>query len=208
MRRAERRHVFGLLCGLGLQLSLGAGCSSLRSAWAEPDYQARPLPGASPRVAPIKRIRVVGWEDGRCPGLGDVLAAVVGDLVKLRKNYLVLGNQTARIQWAEACGANVSGVLFVRPLQCARSSLSVELRLSMELYACADGSLLWRAEGAQAHRSSDASLTDLVTHYTADLGPRAAAYGAPVFAVSQDLVDALPDPQLTDAEIVEKIELP
>ena len=75
------------------------------------------------------------------------------------------------------------------------------------LYRCSDGAILWRVEGAADSNPSDSDLQSMSHVYAQKIGPEAARYAAPVFVLLQDLLIELPDVQLSDEEVIEKIEL-
>jgi probable lipoprotein (TIGR04455 family) len=55
--------------------------------------------------------------------------------------------------------------------------------------------------------SDDEDLQQLVGVYKNQLGDPAKKYAAPLFALLKDLLEELPSPELTDDEVLEKIEL-
>jgi probable lipoprotein (TIGR04455 family) len=206
----------GLVCGLICTASVS--CSSLGAIYLQPGY-GREGPGAPGSAAqgqasqasqvsgPVKRLVVAGWAHPAQPGLAEVLATVGTDMVKLRKNYLVYEPAVIKLQWAEACRDHVEGVLLVRSLVCQGDNQTVALRLVAELLRCSNGDLLWRGEAKGTRSAHDANLVEATSHYTSVLGSAAALYTAPAFGLLQDLVAAMPDPTLDDAEVAEKIEL-
>ena len=175
-------------------------CSTTRHQFFSPTYDA-----AGP--AAIKKVAVVGWAPHEHRGLAEVLGAVGTDLVKLRKNYLVTATSTAQIHWAEACGSQADGILYIRALHSQSLGHKQHLTLSLEMLRCRDGALLWRAEGSGTQASDDAKLCELVANYTSQLGPAGSSFAAPAFVILQDLVEALPNPVLSSDEVAEKLEL-
>jgi probable lipoprotein (TIGR04455 family) len=185
--------------------ALGQACSSVTAVYQQPGYSAQ-------GPAPIKRIVVAGWgptdaAPGEAAGLGEVLAHVAADLIKLRKNYLVYDTRVLKQHWAEGCADKVEGVLLVRPLEAVPAGGQVRMRLAMELLRCSDGALAWRAEAADRSAEKDADLAQLTATYVQQVGEAATRYAAPAFVVLQALVRELPDPTLTDDDVTEKIEL-
>lgn len=206
------------LCCLGfIWLALHtAACSAVRYQWRDASY----LPGApQPCVLP-KRLAIVGWSsaalggaqvepaDAHRPRLAELLARVAGDFIKLRRNYLVYETSVVKKSFAEGCRGKVQGVLMVRALNGrSREDGRVDLDLSVEMYACSDGALVWRVEGASQSPSRLADLAQLTDSYADELGEPSRAFVAPSFSLLQDLFGTLPDVALTDDEIGEKIEL-
>ncbi|RYF05850.1 MAG: hypothetical protein EOO40_09920 [Deltaproteobacteria bacterium] len=184
---------------LGCILSLGA-CGATRHTFVAPNYDERAADA-------IKRIAVLGCAPQGPAGLAEVTAAVGADLVKLRKNYLVQKVGVAHQHWAEACADTAcEGVLLVRTLAQTGDAQIQSLKLATALLRCRDGALLWRSESAAQSRSDDAKLVDLVATYTSDLGVAASTFAAPAFVVLQGMIEAMPDPTLSDPEIAEKLD--
>ena len=188
---------------LGLLLAVGA-CSAVRSTYLRPGYDGRD-------PAAIKRIAVLGWGGAGAPAVGDVLARVTADQVKLSRNYMVHRVGSAS-QWTAGCEVAqgspvIDGVLLLRALEHGVRDAEASLNVAVELYRCSDGALVWRAEGSRRSASQDDSLTDLVATYGRELGTQARLYAAPAFLLLMQLLDSLPNPSLNDAEILEKIEL-
>ncbi|HET6343741.1 MAG TPA: MXAN_6521/LA_1396 family lipoprotein [Myxococcota bacterium] len=185
--------------------ALGPACSSVTAVYQQPGYSAQ-----GPQ--PIKRIVVAGWGPAStgsegAAGLGDVLAHVAADLIKLRKNYLVYDSRLIKQHWAEGCTDKVEGVLLVRPLEATPAAGQLRIHLAMELLRCSDGALTWRAEACDKSAEADADLAQLTATYVQQVGEAATRYAAPAFVVLQALVRELPDPSLTEEDINEKIEL-
>ncbi len=200
MKATPKQGLLSLLVAL-----LCTHCSAVQGRYVQPGYP--PVGGDRGEQAVVKRISVAAWADAKDTGLADVLTAVGGDLIKLRKNYLVYPPMAIKQSWAEGCQAHVTGVILIRVLGLEVNDQEVAMRLAMELYRCDGGALLWRAETAGRRRSSDEHLNALTSSYTSTLGTSAALYAAPAFSLLQDLVAALPEPELDEADILEKIEL-
>jgi probable lipoprotein (TIGR04455 family) len=198
-------------CFLGL-----TGCSAVRCQWRNPALAAvgtHPPPFVLP-----KRLAIAGWApvesaSSGTAGAGDnmvaaVLSQVAADFVKLRRNYLVYTTPVLKQHWAEACSGKVDGVLVVRALHVtARADAAVDLDLSAELMRCQDGALAWRVEGSGVRAAQDTALKQLTESYAEALGEPSRPYVAPAFGLLQALFSGLPDVQLTDDEVGEKIEL-
>lgn len=176
-----------------------AGCSTLGSTYVAPGYK-------STSADAVKRITIGAWAPTEQAGAAPVIARVAADFVKLRKNYLV-PEAVALRGWEEGCKEGRDGVLTVRVTKSELKDREVDLHLVTELYRCADGALLWRAEGCGEAKSNDESLKQMVENYTREVGPDAERFAAPAFVVLQDMLNAMPDVVLTDAEVEEKIEL-
>lgn len=181
-----------------LAFSLGA-CSSVDHAYLSRSYNAKADDA-------IKRIAVAGWSSTEHPEVGELLARIGSDLVKLRKNYLVYEPVALKRDFGEACG-DLQGVLSLRAQDIQVEAGTVTARVVAELHRCVDGRLVWRAEAQDAVASSDADLANLTGVYVRQMGAAAERFAAPMFALVQDLIQTLPDPELNDEEVIEKIEL-
>jgi probable lipoprotein (TIGR04455 family) len=176
-----------------------AACSNVGHIYAAPGYKAQD-PSA------VKHITVAAWAPSTHAGAAPVIARVAADFVKLRKNYIVPESMALTRGWSDGCKDGRDGVLTIRVLQDDIEKSDVTLHLAAELYRCTDGALLWRAEGNDDAHSDDANLKEMVANYAQEFGADAAQFAAPAFVVLQDVLNALPDVVLTDAEVEEKIE--
>lgn len=177
-----------------------AACSAVHGVYEQPGYNVK---GPNP----IKRIGITAWAPSDEKGLADTLTAVATDLVKLRKNYLVYNTQAASKSFSDMCKDKIEGVLMVRTLGVKHQANDVHLDVALELYRCSDGALLWMADGGLSEASNDDNLTKLTDNYATSVGDAAKVFAAPAFSLLQQLIAVLPDPQLTDDDISEKIEL-
>lgn len=207
------RHAPGRL-GLKLTLALCAasfsGCSHVDHHWQWSGYSAQ-------APAAIKRLAVRGLAgDAWAPGLAETLATVASDYARLRRNYIVVAADDAAAPPAgeaagtgaclAACTPPLEGLLILQALGAERQGDTLELTLRAELWSCTGKRLMWSAQGHQRLRANDARLQALTASYTAALGPGAAAWAAAAFVLGQQVLDGLPDPALSPADIEEKIE--
>jgi len=193
--------------GLIVASVMCTACSAVESTYVRAGYDAK-TPDA------VKRIAIVAWALPDHPKLGDVLRQVTADRVQLKMQYLVYRVELIDTEWRAVCGplgaegeGALEGVLAVQAIDVKLAGEDIELRLVAELHRCADGELLWRAEGFEGTESKDDDLTKLTESYQTKLGEAAGRYAAPVFLILRDILETLPDPVLTDDEIMEKIEL-
>lgn len=181
-------------------LTLGTvACSYVDYDYLQPRY--RPANDDT-----VKRIAVAAWAPAEHQPLAQVLAQVGSDRIKLRKNYLVYTQAVVTRDWSETCGDR-QGVLMLRPLDVRRTSTDTTLNLSAALYDCRTGALVWEVRGDTTHEAGDADLAQTVSTYRQSLGEDATPYIATAFVLLQDLLDAAPNPDLSDDDIMEKIEL-
>jgi len=188
----------------------------LASACAGPLGATYLAPGYLP-TAPeaVKHVMVVAWAAPSEAPLADMLAVLGADVIKLRRDYLVYGSAPVIQNPLEKCkerlapenDATMQGVLALRLLENTALQNDVTLALALELYRCADGALLWRGEAKTTTASNDPNLVETVKGYQGRFGTAAEATAAPAFIAIKALVEALPNPVLSDDEVGVKIEL-
>ena len=188
--------VFALGCVL---LTGAVGCSAV-------DYRYHLRGYDSSQESAVKRIAVVSWAPAEHLDLGPVLSSVATDRIKLVNSYLVHHSGPADRGWLSACG-QLEGVLVLRALDVQKEAKNVALRILAGLYDCRDGALLWQVEGSGGSAIANPDLQNLVEQYTAKLGEGAAVYVSATFVVLKELLESIPEPVLSDDEIMEKIEL-
>ncbi len=177
-----------------------SSCSAVQATWVKPDYNVK-APDAT------KRIAVVAWAPADHAALAGLLSHVAADRIDLRMNYLVHKTEVMVRGWSDICG-ELEGVLSIRAIVVTlQPNDRVQLVLVAELHDCKTGALLWRVEGSEGIASEDDDLSALTESYTNNLGPEVGRYAAPAFLILRDMLETLPDPTLTDDEIMEKIEL-
>lgn len=183
-----------------LSAALGAvHCSAIDNEYLLAGYGTR-------QPVSVKRIAVAGWAPASEPKLAELLAHVGTDLIRLHTNYLAHDPVVAERGWESACG-ELEGVLLVRLLEIAHGEGAVQVRLELNLLRCSDGRLLWRVAGGDDLDPADEDLADLVAVYGRRLGGAASRYAGPAFVLLKDLLQDIPNPQLTEEEELEKIEL-
>lgn len=210
------RRAWPIVCAAALAVG-ASSCSAVRCQWRHPNLQSTAV-SAQP-ILP-KRLAIVGWPpptsadapaepgESQNPRVGEVLARVAADFIKLRRNYLVYDTSAVQKSFVEGCRGKVEGVLMVRALQVSRPGPDkVAMVLSVDMHRCRDGALVWRVEGAAEAPSHASELAELTDSYASALGEPARPFVAPAFTLLQDLFDGLPDVSLSDEEIEEKIEL-
>jgi probable lipoprotein (TIGR04455 family) len=83
----------------------------------------------------------------------------------------------------------------------------IDLEISGELRRCSDNSVVWNATARASGKSRNRSLKSLVQNYVEKHGYQAEVYAAPAFNIIEDIVEAMPNPELTEDELIEKIDL-
>ena len=83
----------------------------------------------------------------------------------------------------------------------------IDLEITGELRRCSDKSVVWSATARASGKSQNRSLKNLVRNYVEKHGNEAEVYAAPAFNILKDIVEAMPNPELTEDELMEKIDL-
>jgi len=179
-------------------LALGA-CSAT-------DYTyLRTVPGNTP-LNMDKRVHVVSQTGPLHHQYAQPLASIARDLVSLHYNYIIPEAMAVERHWAEGCADAIEAVLFIELLQFEAKESSAYVRMATELRRCHDGIILWRAEGGKSYPIADKNLTSMASIYATRYGEERARFAAPFFRLLKDLLKDLPNPELSDEEILEKIE--
>jgi probable lipoprotein (TIGR04455 family) len=181
-----------VLCG-------GMACSHVKHTYVSAGYN----PASSQAV---KKIAVATWAWPEQSGYAGVLAAVVRDVVKLRSNYLLYSAAPAVHVFTEACSSSVQGVLWVRAQEVLPGPQHTQVKLFLELYACDTGALLWRTQASREVSVHQPHLKNMVQQYVDECGPQASQVAAAFFVLIQEAVRVLPNPVLSDEDMMEKIE--
>ncbi len=109
---------------------------------------------------------------------------------------------------ASVCGGDdaIEGVLRLTPrLQPKDGGFEVELTGTLQ--RCADGREAWRATAAGSFPSKDERLVEVTAIYVQEFGAAVEPFIAPAFNVLRPLLDTLPQPALTEADLDEKLTL-
>ena len=174
-------------------------CSSVRHLFVAEGYTKNPQ-------QMIKRIVIFSEPFAQNKDLGKLVSAMTRDVIKTNRNYLVYGLLTTERDVAEACKVR-DGVLKVRVNKADAAGERVELEMTGELRRCSDHSLVWSASARSSGKSRNRSLENLVRSYIEEHGEQAVVFAAPAFNVIEDIVATMPNPVLTEDELIEKIDL-
>ena len=107
---------------------------------------------------------------------------------------------------AEACKTR-DGVLKMSVDRADVVGEHIDLEITGELRRCSDKSVVWSATARASGKSRNRSLKNLVQNYVEEYGNQAEVYAAPAFNILEDIVEAMPNPELTEDELMEKIDL-
>jgi probable lipoprotein (TIGR04455 family) len=154
----------------------------------------------------IKRIVILSDPFPQNGGLAGLIGAMTRDLIRTNRNYLVYGTVSTEREVAEACKTR-DGVLKMSLGRADAVGEYIDLEITGELRRCSDKSVVWSATARASGKSRNRSLKNLVQNYVEEHGNLAEVYAAPAFKIIEDIVEAMPNPELTEDELMEKIDL-
>ncbi len=174
-------------------------CTSVHRRFVVEGYQKNP-------GQMIKRIVIISKPPHQNKSLAGLIGAMTRDLIRTNRNYLVYGIVSTEREVAEACKIR-DGVLMMWVERADAAGEQVDLEITGELRRCSDKSIVWSAAARASGKSRNRSLKNLVQNYVEKYGSQAEVYAAPAFNVIEDIVEAMPNPELTEDELMEKIDL-
>ena len=174
-------------------------CTSVRRQFLVEGYKKNP-------GQMIKRIVIISEPSPQNEDLAGLISAMTRDLIKTNRNYLVYGTLSTEREVAEACKTR-DGVLKMWVRRADAVGEHIDLEITGELRRCFDHSVVWSATARASGKSRNRSLKNLVQNYVEEYGHQAEVYAAPAFNVIEDIVEAMPNPELTEDELIEKIDL-
>lgn len=181
-----------------------ASCSIVKAArvrddWAQADQKV------------VKRLVVVvqPLPDGNAKA-GEAFALIARRYVNQKRDFLVKQQQVSAepLTLVALCGGEeaIEGVLFLSPTLKAVGS-GFEASVVGKLARCGDGREAWTGEAAGSFPSKDPGLASVTGVYVQELGPEVAPYVPPALNLLRPLLDTLPQPILTEADVEEKLTL-
>ncbi|HEX8699022.1 MAG TPA: MXAN_6521/LA_1396 family lipoprotein [Myxococcaceae bacterium] len=190
---------------LMLSLAVLAGCATVKNSFTRPDYE-------QVDKQRVKRLVVVTapLPDGK-QALGDMWSLIARQYVNQNRDFLVKEHTTRAEATDDAalkglCVEGIEGVLLLVP-QVKLNQGSADVAVRARLMRCADGEDVWTAEAAGGWDSQDEKFRERAAQYVQQFGAEVEPYVVPSYKLLQATLDALPNPQLNDQDIDEKIEL-
>jgi len=174
-------------------------CTSVRRRFMVEGYTKNP-------GQMIKRIVIISELSPQNKDLAGLISAMTRDLIKTNRNYLVYGTLSTEREVTEACKTR-DGVLKMWVDRANAAGERINLEITGELRRCSDNSVVWSATARASGKSRNRSLKNLVQNYVEEHGKQVEVYAAPAFNVIEDIVEAMPNPELTEDELMEKIDL-
>ena len=186
-------------CTLMSTALLFLACTSVRHWFLVEGYTKNP-------GLMIKRIVIISDVSPQNRELTGLLNAMTRDVIKTNRNYLVYGLLSTEDDVVEACNVR-EGVLKMRVNKADAAGERVEIEMTGELRRCSDHSLVWSASARSSGKSRNRALENLIRSYVEEYGKQAEIFAAPAFNVIEDIVETMPNPVLTEEELIEKVEL-
>jgi len=190
---------------LVLSLAVLAGCATVKNSFTRPDYE-------QVDKQRVKRLVVVTapLPDGK-QAVADMWSLIARQYVNQNRDFLVKEHATRAETLDDAalkalCVEGLEGVLLLVP-QVKLTQGGADVAVRARLMRCADGQDVWNAEAAGGWDSQDEKFRERVAQYVQQFGAEVEPYVVPSYKLLQATLDALPNPQLNDQDIDEKIEL-
>lgn len=189
------------LLGLGLL----AGCSAVKTHRVRGDY-------AQVDRTATKRLVVVAQPlPDEKPAVGELWSLIARQWVNQNRDFIVKDNvalpgRPADTTFKGLCVEGVEGVLWLDPTIRLQGD-GAEAEVKAQLLRCTDGQEVWAAEAAGSWGSRDEDYAARVTKFSEELGEEVAPYVVPTTKLLAATLETLPNPQLTEADKDEKIEL-
>ncbi|HUL23956.1 MAG TPA: MXAN_6521/LA_1396 family lipoprotein [Thermodesulfobacteriota bacterium] len=174
-------------------------CSSVRHRFIVEGYKENPR-------QMIKRIVIISMPPPQNRDLAGLVSAMTRDLIRTNRNYLVYGTVSTEREVAEACETR-EGVLKMSVGRADAAGEHIDLEITGELRRCSDKAVVWSATARASGKSRNRSLRNLVQNYVKEHGNQAEVYAAPAFNIIENIVESMPNPELTEDELTEKIDL-
>ncbi|WP_426755002.1 MXAN_6521/LA_1396 family lipoprotein [Myxococcus sp. Y35] len=188
-----------------LGLGLLSACSAVKSQRLRSDYD-------TVDKHQVKRLVVVTQPlpDGKV-SVGELWSLVARQWVNQNRDFLVkesvaLPDVPTDTTFKALCVEGLEGVLWLSP-QMALKGSGAEAAVQAKLVRCRDGEEVWAAESAGSWDSQDEDYAQRIGQYVQELGEEVAPYVVPTAKLLRATLDTLPNPELTDADKDEKIEL-
>lgn len=139
---------------------------------------------------------------------GAMIARVARRYVHMKRNFLVKSDsaKAAEPDRATECEGGLDGILWLKPTAKAQGD-GIELDVKASLVRCTDGSEVWASEAGGSFKPYDEGLKEVAATYGRENGGEVERYVPAAMNVLRPMLDTLPDPVLTDADVEEKMTL-
>ena len=184
-----------------------AACGPVKNQYVREGYAQQPQEQGK-RLGVVPRPYPAGVSQA-----GELWSLIARQWVNQNRNYLVKSNlalpeRPEDMSFKGLCVEGLEGVLWLDPeLKPVDGGKGVEAAVKARLVRCADGRDEWTAEAAGSWGSEDDLYRERIAEYVGQLGEEVRPYVVPSYKLLKATLDTLPNPQLSDADIEEKIEL-
>lgn len=175
------------------------GCSSTKNIYFNEKYKSSPK-------SLVKKISIVVKSRDADTKLASLVAKVSSDVIKLNRNYLVYSYLGSNDDWSKLCEKR-EGIIYFEIEKASYGNGKAYMKIYSAVQKCAGKELVWSAVAELERDSLDKNLENMRKTYSEKYGDCSEKFTAVVFPLIQDIVDAMPQPILSDEEIMKKIEL-
>jgi len=179
-------------------------CTPLKSYVVRDDWATADAPN-------VKRLAVVvqPLPDAK-EKAGEAWARIARRYVNQKRDFLVKKEvtQAGAVELSSICGGEdaIEGVLLINPTLTAKGD-GFEIDVNGVLQRCSDGQASWKGSAAGSFPSKDKLLVEVTNVYVQEFGDEVAPYVPPALNVLRPLLDTLPQPKLSEADLEEKLTL-
>ncbi|MBK7859403.1 MAG: MXAN_6521/LA_1396 family lipoprotein [Archangiaceae bacterium] len=187
---------------LALSLVVASSCSVVKMSRVADDWET----GEKNK---LKRVVVLvqPLPDGN-EKVGAMFARVARRYVHMKRNFLVKADvaRAAAQDRGTDCVEGFDGILWLEP-QVKTVGEGVEANVKGTLLRCSDGREVWAAEAGGSFHAYDEGLKEVAANYGRENGAEVERYVPAAMNVLRPLLDTLPQPELNDADVEEKMTL-
>jgi len=184
-------------------LVAASGCSAVKMSRVRDDY-------ATVDRNQTKRLVVVTSplpaDDAR---VGELWSLIARRYVNQNRDFIAKESRVAEslASPTDACGEGLEGVLHLKPEVAKLEAKGAQVGVFAQLVRCTDGAEVWAASGGASWDSQNALYDAQRAQYVSELGEEVGPWVAPSFQLLKSVLETLPNPELNDDDVVEKIEL-
>lgn len=180
-------------------LVASSGCSVVKMTRVRDDWPTA-------HADKVKRVTVVVQPapNGQAK-VGEAWARIVRRYVNMKRNFLVRADLTQADPPAldAVCIEGTEAMLWLKPTVASAGS-GYEASVEGKLLKCGDGLELWAGDAGGSFPAKDDRLIEVSANYAKEFAPEVEPYIPMAMNLLRPLLDTLPNPVLTDADVEEK----
>jgi probable lipoprotein (TIGR04455 family) len=183
-------------------LFLASGCSIVKSSRV---VEGWPTQGATSVKRLVVLTQPLPQGDAK---VGTLFARVARRYVNMKRDFLVKSEvtQEGAAELSALCTDGLEGVLHLSPKVVPQGD-GFEVELTAKLLRCSDGAVQWESSAAGSFEATDSRLLEVTQVYVRELGPEVERQVPLALNLLRPVLDTLPQPKLTDADVEEKVTL-